>query len=106
MRKLEKGVVALGIRHYLKVWPEFFNPLRTGEKRCEVRKADRNFNVGDRLVLREYDPEAKKYTGRGVCVDITHILDDERFVPEGTVILSISEVYSEWDDSKGWESCR
>jgi len=32
--------------HRLKPWPEFFEPVLTGEKRFELRRDDRCFQVG------------------------------------------------------------
>ena len=50
--------------HELKTWPGFFAGIVTGEKTAEVRRNDRNFAVGDTLVLREYNAETGEYTGR------------------------------------------
>jgi hypothetical protein len=60
--------------HRLKCWPEFFDPIRRGLKTHDLRRADdRAFSVGDRMLLEEYDPEARSYTGRSVTVRITYI---------------------------------
>jgi len=42
--------------HELKVWPEFYGPLHTGDKLFELRYDDRYYKVGDGLVLREFAP--------------------------------------------------
>jgi len=47
-----------------KVWPEFFEKIRSGEKKFELRLADFEVKAGDMLVLEEYDPKSGKYTGR------------------------------------------
>lgn len=49
--------------HILKVWPGEFEAVRRGEKRHEVRKADRDYSVGDSLILREFVPELDQTTG-------------------------------------------
>lgn len=63
-----------GVAHRLKCWPEFFEPIRNGLKTHDLRRADdRAFSVGDRMLLEEYDPESRTYTGRTVVVRITYI---------------------------------
>lgn len=87
--------------HDLKTWPEFFDQIVVGEKTFELRKDDRPFAVGDELLLREYDPATKQYSGREVFRRITHIL---RHRPdagcaatfglrEGYAILSIESTF-------------
>jgi hypothetical protein len=59
-----------------KIWPEFFEKISSGEKRFELRLADFGLKAGDMLVLEEYDPGAKKYTGRKIekrCKAVTKI---------------------------------
>ena len=51
-------------RHELKTWPKYFAAVRSGQKRFEIRRNDRDFKVGDILVLREFDPEDDAYTGQ------------------------------------------
>ena len=75
--------------HSLKTYPCYFDSVLNGEKTFEVRLNDRNYNVGDFLALNEYDPEKTKYTGRSLLVRVTYILDDEKFVKRGFVVLSI-----------------
>lgn len=48
--------------HFLKTWPEYFGPVRDGFKTFEVRKNDRDFNVGNTVVLLEFDPVVNDYT--------------------------------------------
>lgn len=60
--------------HELKTWPEYFNAIAKGEKTFEVRKNDRDFQVNDILVLQEYDPMTKKYTGVELTFRVGYIL--------------------------------
>jgi hypothetical protein len=61
------------ITHYLKIWPVFFSEVSCGLKKYEVRLNDRNFKVGDRLRLREWNPTAGRYTGAEVTAAIVHM---------------------------------
>ena len=42
--------------HTLKTWPKPFEAVWEDKKRFEFRQNDRDFKVGDRLVLREWVP--------------------------------------------------
>ena len=52
--------------HDLKEWPEPFSEVKKGRKRHEVRVFDRNYQPGDDIILREYDPNTEQYTGETV----------------------------------------
>ena len=73
----------------LKSEPEYFKQIIAGEKTFEVRRNDRNYQVGQDIILQEYDPTNKAYTGAEWHGKITHILDNERFCKKGFCILSI-----------------
>lgn len=60
--------------HALKTWPEYFKEVQNGRKNFEVRKADRAFKMGDRLLLQEYNPNTKEYTGEEYESEIAYIL--------------------------------
>lgn len=78
--------------HKLKTWPEPFIAVEAGRKTCELRRADRDFKVGDGLMLVEFDPQRDTLTGRYVCRKITHILTGDvvpRALLDGYVVLSI-----------------
>lgn len=82
-------------KHELKVWPAFFEPLLFGGKSIEIRKGyDRNFQIGDTLILREFDSN-NGYTGREVTRVITYKISDSEFygIKEGYVLLSITEPF-------------
>lgn len=57
-----------------KIWPESFDKILSKEKKFELRLADWECHPGDVLVLREWDPEKKEYTGRVLEKEITYIL--------------------------------
>jgi len=75
--------------HELKCWPGPFQALIKGDKRFEFRKNDRGFKLGDKLVLREYDPLKAGYTGIVAVVNVTFILESGFGLPEEYCIMSI-----------------
>lgn len=86
------------ITHELKCWPKFFTAIAQGEKRHDLRRAtDRDFQVGDWLLLREFDPALDSYTGQTLRVAVTYVtsadmpcaLSDQALHPE-FCILSIA----------------
>ena len=80
--------------HNLKTWPAMFSAVLSGSKTHEIRKADRDYNVGDVLRLREWDPDATDgdgYTGRRRDVDVTFVtLGGEWGLPDGLCVMSIA----------------
>jgi len=80
-------------RHELKTWPQYFAAVRSGKKRFEIRRNDRDFAVGDILVLREFDPEGDTYTGQVEERQITFLLSEEDYgVIHGFVAIGFGEV--------------
>ena len=80
-----------------KIWPEYFVKIKSGEKTFELRLADFKCQPGDILVLQEWDPKTKQYTGREIKKKVTYILKtkDVKFWPKeamekyGMQIISI-----------------
>ena len=65
-RKIHNG-------QYLKILPEYFNEVQSHNKQFELRKDDRDYRVGDWILLKEF--ENGSYTGRECgCFSITYIL--------------------------------
>lgn len=50
--------------HKIKIWPHFFDLVKSGEKPFEVRKNDRDYQRGDIVILQEWNPVSGTYTGR------------------------------------------
>lgn len=85
------------IVHELKTLPEYFSEVWTERKRFELRKNDRDFRRGDRLLLREYDGDI--YTGRAVLCSITYVLKDcpQYGLAEDWCILSLGNITREYE---------
>lgn len=56
-----------------KAWPEYFQKILDGVKTYDLRLADFECKVGDILVLKEWDPKTKQFTGRIVEKTVTYV---------------------------------
>ncbi len=56
-----------------KVWPEYFEKILSGDKTYELRLDDFECSPGDVLVLKEWDPETKEYSGRQIEKKVTYV---------------------------------
>jgi hypothetical protein len=66
-------------RHEVKSWLHFYEAIKAGKKMHDLRKDDRNYKVGDIVVLKEYDNICGFYTGEQIEAEITYITN--RTVP-------------------------
>ncbi len=91
---------AVGNSHFLKTALQPFDAVWKGQKKHEWRKHDRFFNVGEFLVLREYDTDpGGTYTGREIIAEITYMTTEFDMAsyqpfevnkhPNQTVVLTI-----------------
>lgn len=80
--------------HKLKSWPSCFGPIVMGNKTFELRRDDRGYNVGDVLLLQEWDQEKKAYTGREAEMRVTYILrsKDNNPIAAGYCIMAIRDI--------------
>ena len=67
--------------HELKIVPKYYLPVKEGIKNFELRKNDRDYQVGDTLILCEatgvpVGDNTEGYTGRYVRKRIKYILKD------------------------------
>lgn len=76
--------------HNLKCRPENFDPIHDRSKNFELRFDDRNFAVGDFLILREYDESSDYYSGRKAIRRISYLATGPRNgLSAGFAILSL-----------------
>ncbi|AJJ63492.1 DUF3850 domain-containing protein [Yersinia aldovae] len=73
--------------HQLKILPEYFQVVIEGKKKAELRTNDRDFAIGDYLLLAEWDGGTDEYTGRKIVVEISDITQCD-FVSPNLVMLS------------------
>ena len=77
--------------HELKTWPACFRAVEASQKTFDVRQDDRHFEVGDALILEEYEPETEQYTGRRTTRWISYVLRGGQFgIEAGWCVLGFS----------------
>ncbi|ELI8100100.1 DUF3850 domain-containing protein [Yersinia enterocolitica] len=79
--------------HQLKILPEYYQAVIEGRKKAELRKNDRDFSIGDYLLLTEWYEDGEVYTGRKVIVEITDITQCD-FTTPNFVMLSFDGIDS------------
>lgn len=76
-------------KHRLKTWPAFFDLVSRGLKPWEYRKNDRDFQVGDVLVLCEWDPHSERYSGAEHECVVGLVVTSCPGLPKGYCIMGI-----------------
>lgn len=82
-----------------KAWPEFFEAVLSGKKKFDLRLDDFQIKEGDVLVLEEWDPKTKNYTGRKISKKISYVLHtkdlyfwtDEEIQNHGFVVMGLED---------------
>ena len=77
--------------HSVKCKSMYFHDVVRGVKRFEVRYNDRNYQVGDLLVLCELDFNGR-LTGCTHTVEIIYILDNCSYLRDNYVVLGIKDI--------------
>ena len=80
-----------------KIWPGYFNDVSSGKKNYELRLNDFEVNEGDTLLLEEWNPETKQYTGRSVEKKVTYVGKfkiDQLFWPEEEIRVKGIQIIS------------
>ncbi len=90
-------------KHRLFIFKRFFEQQVSGQKNYELRKLDRDYQVGDEIELSEIDPEdllgGAMSTGNGCYVKITSILSNFKGLEPGYGILG-TELIRSWGSHK------
>lgn len=63
--------------HKVKSWAHFFDAIKAGKKLHDLRKLDRDYKVGDILILQRYDNINGEYTGEELEVEIAYITSNK-----------------------------
>lgn len=75
--------------HALKCHIKPFQALRSLQKTFEWRLNDRDYQIGDLLYLKEYNPESNTFTGSVLRLFVNHIMLEGFGLPKGFCIMSV-----------------
>lgn len=79
--------------HHLKTHSSFYLELVYGRKTFEVRKNDRDFKVGDILILKEYNVATDKYTGQQKSFFVSSVLYGGQFgIEKEYCVMSVKPI--------------
>ncbi|HUW47001.1 MAG TPA: DUF3850 domain-containing protein [Dehalococcoidia bacterium] len=73
--------------HELKTWPLYFEALINGMKNFEIRFNDRDYQIGDTLILKEFNIEMQIYTGRVTRRRVRYIFREEFALQKGYICM-------------------
>jgi hypothetical protein len=77
--------------HELKTVPPYYEQVRNEIKPFELRKNDREFDLDDYLLLREYIPGGG-YTGRQTLTLVTYLLEGYAGLESGYCIMGVEKI--------------
>lgn len=77
--------------HNLKIWPEYFKEVESGQKNFEYRLNDRDFKQGDSITLHEWDNTTE---------EIDHMGQKEAEMGEKKYLVKPGYVISKTDGSE------
>jgi ASC-1-like (ASCH) protein len=72
--------------HELKIHPKYYQEVKSGNKRFEIRKNDRNFKEGDEVMLKEF-ADGHYTHAEPLWAYIGYVTDYEQ--KEGYVVFSL-----------------
>ena len=80
--------------HELKTWTIYFHLIADGHKSFEVRRNDRDFQMGDVLILKEWEPgpyPPEGYTGRELRRVVHWVMSADKLglLPDDVVVMEL-----------------
>ncbi len=79
-----------GDTYEVKTAPSYFEAAMAGKKMFELRKNDRNYQVGRKLLQKEF--KDNEYTGRELLQEITYLLEGYTGLEDGYCILGVKNI--------------
>lgn len=83
--------------HEVKCLPEYFQAVKRGDKTFEIRYNDRDYQVGDTLIICEWDNDRQQFTGDRVTRTISYMTDFEQ--GPGFEVLGLRSIPSPAEES-------
>lgn len=75
--------------HELKLDTAYFARVESGQKTFEIRKNDRDYQVGDTLLLREYDPKGEYFIDHSSAIQAKIVYMSTAYQQDGYCVLGI-----------------
>lgn len=75
--------------HDKKLMQPYFDAVLNESKTFEIRKNDCDYQVGDLLILHEFDKKTDKYTGDWILTKIIYKIDNFVGIEQGYCVLGI-----------------
>lgn len=75
--------------HDKKLIQPYFDAVLSGSKTFEIRKNDCNYQVGDLLILHEFDKKTNQYEGAYVLTKIIYKIENFAGIEQGYCVLGI-----------------
>jgi hypothetical protein len=77
--------------HLLKTIQPYFDDISLGKKPFELRKNDRNFKLGDIILLIEYNPVSDQIIPKIIATRVTYFMGDNHAgIEQGYCILGVT----------------
>lgn len=75
--------------HILKCIDPYYSDVVSGKKTFEIRKNDRDYKVGDILILKQYNSKHNIYTGKEVWCKVIYMVTDPEYCKDCYCVMGI-----------------
>lgn len=92
-------------RHVMKCWPEYFQEVWDKNKPFEIRKDDRNIQAGDTILLKEWDKDKERFTGRAIECLASYVIRNNKFCKPGYCTIGLRYMTNHDKGGMWWLKC-
>ena len=79
--------------HKIKCIQPFYDAVLNGLKNFEIRYNDRDYKVGDEVLLMEYNPLTEIFTGKDILIRIDYLLSGSVYLKDGYCVFGFSRIF-------------